>query len=222
MSNLCRVAFVDDHPVLLDGIAVLFGRNPAFEVVATGNSADAALRIVEKHAPEILFLDLSMPGNVFGAIAEISRSQPNVKTVVFTAFSSVDSALRALDAGAMGFVLKGSTLTEMFEATEAVRHGELFITKQYASQVMGGLRNRARQDEINRAIKLSVREKQILEHLMHGRTNREIADSLLLSEKTVKHYMTNMMSKLHARNRVELVIEAQKSGQREQFAPARY
>jgi DNA-binding NarL/FixJ family response regulator len=222
MSNLCRVAFVDDHPVLLDGIAMLFGRNPAFEVVATGNSADAALRIVEKHAPEILFLDLSMPGNVFGAIAEISRSQPNVKTVVFTAFSSVDSALRALDAGAMGFVLKGSTLTEMFEATEAVRHGELFITKQYASQVMGGLRNRARQDEINRAIKLSVREKQILEHLMHGRTNREIADSLLLSEKTVKHYMTNMMSKLHARNRVELVIEAQKSGQREQFTAARY
>jgi len=201
---------------------MLFGRNPAFEVVATGNSADAALRIVEKHAPEILFLDLSMPGNVFGAIAEISRSQPNVKTVVFTAFSSVDSALRALDAGAMGFVLKGSTLTEMFEATEAVRHGELFITKQYASQVMGGLRNRARQDEINRAIKLSVREKQILEHLMHGRTNREIADSLLLSEKTVKHYMTNMMSKLHARNRVELVIEAQKSGQREQFTAARY
>jgi len=127
-----------------------------------------------------------------------------------------------LDAGAMGFVLKGSTLTEMFEATEAVRHGELFITKQYASQVMGGLRNRARQDEINRAIKLSVREKQILEHLMHGRTNREIADSLLLSEKTVKHYMTNMMSKLHARNRVELVIEAQKSGQREQFTAARY
>lgn len=152
-----------------------------------------------------------MPGNVFAAIAEISRGQSNVKTIVFTAFSSVDSALRALDAGAMGFVLKGSTLTETFEAIEAVRHGELFITKQYASQVLSGLRNRARQDEINKAIKLSVREKQILEQLMHGRTNREIADGLLLSEKTVKHYMTSLMSKLNARNRVELVIEAQKT-----------
>lgn len=166
-------------------------------------------------------MDLSMPGNVFGAITEISRGQFGIKIIVFTAFSSVDSALRALDAGAMGFVLKGSTLAEMYEAIEAVRRGELFITKQYASQVLSGLRNRARQDEIDKAIKLSVREKQILEHLMHARTNREIADSLLLSEKTVKHYMTNLMSKLHARNRVELVIEAQKSNQREAVMAAR-
>jgi DNA-binding NarL/FixJ family response regulator len=221
LSEICRVAFVDDHPVLLDGIAALFGRDPAFEVVATGGSAEAALRIVETHAPEILFMDLSMPGNVFAAITDISRSHGTTKTVVFTAFSSVDSALRALDAGAVGFVLKGSTMAELFEAIDAVRRGELFITRQYASQVLSGLRNRARQDEINKAIKLSVREKQILEHLMHARTNREIADRLLLSEKTVKHYMTNLMSKLNARNRVELVIEAQKTGQHEAFMAGR-
>ena len=122
-------------------------------------------------------MDLSMPGNVFSAIAEISQAKPDVRVVVFTAFSSVDSALRALDAGALGFVLKGTTLTEFFEAIEAVRNGQLFITKQYASQVLSGLRNRTKQDEIDKAAKLSIREKQILEHLLLARTNREIADT---------------------------------------------
>jgi DNA-binding NarL/FixJ family response regulator len=197
--------------VLLEGISVLFARDPRFEVVATGASAEAALLIVAEHQPEVLIMDLSMPGNVFGAITEISRTSPAVKIIVFTAFSSVDSALRALDAGAMGFVLKGSVLGELFEAIASVRRDQLFITQQYASQVMSGLRNRARREELAKEVRLSVREKQIMGHLMQARTNREIADTLLISEKTVKHYMTSLMSKLKARNRVQLVIEAQKS-----------
>jgi DNA-binding NarL/FixJ family response regulator len=211
VTEFATVAFVDDHPVLLEGIVHLFKAKTRFDVVASGCSATDAVNIAATQSPDVLFMDLSMPGNVFDAIAEIAQKYTAVKVIVFTAFSSVDSALRALDAGAMGFVLKGSTLADLHDAIDVVSRGELYITQQYASQVMSGLRNRARRDELVKAIKLSVREEQIIKHLMHARTNREIAESLLISEKTVKHYMTTLMSKMKARNRVELVIEAQRT-----------
>lgn len=157
-------------------------------------------------------MDLSMPGDVFSVITDIVAHSDRTKIIVFTAFSSVDSAMRALDAGATGFVLKGATFDELFEAIEAVMRGEMFITKQYASQVLGGLRNRAQREAVNRSVKLNIREKQIVEHLLKARTNREIASSLLISEKTVKRYMTTLMLKLHARNRVEVAIQAQSNG----------
>lgn len=205
------IAFVDDHPVLLRGIADLFEQHPEFEVVGLGGAAVDALEVAKDKSPEILFLDLSMPGDVFAAITEIAQNHPFTRIIVFTAFSSVDSALRALDAGAMGFVLKGSTYDELFEAVSAVRRGEMFVTRQYATQVLSGLQKRKRAEEVRASVRLSVREQQIVAQLMHARTNREIATSLSLSEKTVKHYMTGLMAKLKARNRLEVLIAAQKA-----------
>jgi len=194
-------------------MSALFRFEPGYEVVAEGASADAALEIVAGHRPDVLFLDLSMPGNVFEAITQISHSEPGTHVVVYTAFSSFDSVLKALDAGATGFVLKGGRVEEVLEAVEAVMNGEMFITKQYAGQVLTGLRNKsARGSALEKAVKLSVREKQIVQHLMHARTNREIASEMLLSEKTVKYYMSGLMNKLNARNRLEVVLEAQKKG----------
>jgi DNA-binding NarL/FixJ family response regulator len=210
-AEIISIAFVDDHPVLLEGMKSLFAAEPFFRVVATGSSASEAKKIAEIHAPKVLFMDLSMPGDVFSAIAEISRLSHRISVVVFTAFSSVDSAMRALDAGAMGFILKGATFEDLFEAVECVQRGEMFITKQYASQVLSGLRNRAHREALNQAVRLNVREKQIVQQLMHARTNREIASTLSISEKTVKRHMTSLMLKLNARNRVEVVIEAQKN-----------
>lgn len=205
------LAFVDDHPLMLNGLKELFAEAPDYHVVATGFSASEALQIAATHRPDVLFMDLSMPGDVFSAIADIARNFKDTRVMVCTAFSGVDSAMRALDAGANGFVLKTSPIAELFTAVESVRRGELFITAQYASQVLGGLRNRAQREAFNRAVKLNVRERQILERLRLAKTNREIALSLLISEKTVKRYMTTLMQKLHARNRVEVVVQSQKS-----------
>lgn len=210
-ENRTTIAFVDDHPILLRGIADLFAQHPDFEVVGLGGAAVDALALMKDKGPEVLFLDLSMPGDVFAAITEIAHTYPSTRIVVFTAFSSVDSALRALDAGAMGFVLKGSTYDELFEAVSAVLRGEMFVTRQYATQVLSGLQQRKRAEELREAVRLSVREKQIVAQLLHARTNREIATTLSLSEKTVKHYMTGLMAKLKARNRLEVVIAAQKT-----------
>lgn len=208
---MVTLAFIDDHPVLLEGMTALFSCDPRFEVVAKGMSANDAMSVVRQHHPNLLFMDLSMPGDVFSAIGEIAENHSGTKVIVFTAFSSADSALRALDAGATGFVLKGGRVEEVLEAVDVVLRDEMYITKQYAGQVMSGLRHKARRNELARSVRLSVREKQVVGHLMTGQTNREIASNLSISEKTVKYYMSSLMTKLHARNRVEVVIAAQQN-----------
>jgi DNA-binding NarL/FixJ family response regulator len=204
-----RVAVVDDHPVVLEGLTIALSTEPGLHVVATGGTADAALSIVSTHAPNIIVMDLSMPGNVFAAIARIAQ-ESDTKVVVFTAFSSLDSALRALDAGALGFVLKGATLDQLIEAIDYALEDKLYIAREYASQVLGALRERKGPDRAV-AVSLSVREQQIVNCLLEAQTNREIALTMKLSEKTVKRYMATLMQKLHARNRVEVAINAQKS-----------
>jgi DNA-binding NarL/FixJ family response regulator len=210
-----RLAFADDHPVLLAGVASIFSSKPGFTVVGTACSAEGALALAAKKFPDLLFMDLSMPGGVFAAITEIARTYPATKVIVFTAYASVDSALRALDAGATGFVLKGCMAEELVEASEAVMRGEVYITKEYASQVLRGLRNRNERNDGASDMTLNVREKQIVSQLMRARTNREIAETLQISEKTVKNYMTGLMAKLNARNRVEVVVAAQRNARQE-------
>lgn len=211
MRKLVRVAIADDHPVLLAGMVSLFAGSDRHEVVGQADNADASMELVRTLAPDVIIMDLSMPGDVFRTIAQIVATAPDTKVVVFTAYCSIESALKALDAGATGFALKGSPSSELLEAIDTVLADQMFVTRQYASQVMNGLRDRARRQALDEAIKLNVREKQIVGHLMQARTNREIAAALHISEKTVKHYMTGLMLKLKARNRVEVVIASRLS-----------
>ena len=204
---MIKIAFVDDHPMLLRGMSEIFERKKNFEIVAHGENADAAIDIASRLGPDVLVTDLSMPGDVFGAIRQISQQYSSIRVVVFTAFSGLDYLLKALDAGATGFVLKGGRIRDLTDSIDAVMRGEMYITKQYAGQVLGGLRSRETQDKLT--IKLSTREKQIIGHLMQARTNREIAEAMQLREKTIKHYMSRLMTKLNARNRIEVVFAAQ-------------
>lgn len=204
------VAFVDDHPVLLDGIASMFTTGTDFNVVAVGASAADALAIASARAPDVLVVDLSMPGNVFAAIAEIVGKGEGTKVLAFTAMTGIEYAVQALDAGASGYILKGSTADELMQGIRAVHRGETFITPSFANKVIVALRSATARKAAAQAIKLSIREEQIVRLLLRGRTNKEIALSLSISEKTVKHYMTLLMQKLSARNRIEVVIAAQK------------
>lgn len=120
--------------------------------------------------------------------------------------------MKAFEAGAIGYVLKGSTDEELMQAIETVLAGETFITPSFASKVISALRTSAMPRSAPQAVRLSVREDQIVRLLLLGRTNKEIAHRLQISEKTVKHYMTLLMQKLHARNRVEVVLAAQELG----------
>lgn len=208
MSGTVTVAFVDDHPVLLEGVSALFAKQEGFSVVAKGVSADDARAIFASCSPQLMFLDLSMPGDPFGAIEEISASGKTI-VIVFTAFTSVDIALKALDSGASAFVVKDSISNELFDAVSTVLRGDIFISRAHAGRVLAGLRNRSARANADRATRLSEREKQVVTLLLQARSNKEIASKLEISEKTVKHHMTNLMSKLNARNRVEVALAAQ-------------
>src|SRR5688572_13058854 len=124
-EGVVRIALVDDHPTLLRGVQSLLNEDKRYEVVATGSSADDILSVVRDAAPHIVVVDLSMPGEVLAAIEAAALT---VKVVVFTAYGDVDLAMKALDAGAQAFVLKGRPTEDLSEAIEAVRRGELFVS----------------------------------------------------------------------------------------------
>lgn len=204
------IAIVDDHPLLAEGIAAVLSRCENYVVVEIGASAADIVDIVGRRACDVLIVDLNMPGDVFAAIAGLRDDAPDCRVVVFTASTETDHAVKALGAGAAGYVLKGSSASELLEAVESALRGEVYITPAFAAKVIGALNNRATEKQALLSTKLSVREEQIVRLLLCGKQNREIARSLDLSEKTVKSYMTNLMTKLRARNRLEVVIAAQK------------
>ncbi|HQZ13593.1 MAG TPA: response regulator transcription factor, partial [Devosia sp.] len=116
---------------------------------------------------------------------------------------------KALDAGAQGFVLKGRPMEDLIEAIDAVMRGELFVSPDFSKKLVAGFRNHAKRERELQAAKLSSRERQLVECLLKAQTNKQIARTLNLTEKTVKHYMTNLMNKLGVRSRVEVVLAVQ-------------
>ncbi len=212
---MVSVALVDDHPLLIEGIIALFSRARDLEITSTGSSAKDIVDISSRFHPDVIIVDLNMAGDVYGAIATSIVVSPNTKIVAFTAATGVESAIRALDAGANGYVRKGSSAQELLQAVEAVRHGETYITQSFANQVIAGLRNASLRKVAAAAVRFSIREDQIVRLLLRGKTNKEIAIALNISEKTVKNYMTILMQKLNARNRLEVVIAAQAFTERE-------
>lgn len=204
------IAIVDDHPLLADGIATALSRRNNYIVVETGVSAADVIGISVRRLCDVMIVDLNMPGDVFAAIAELRDIAPACRVVVFTASTETEHAVKALGAGAAGYVLKGSSAGELIDAVDAALRGEVYITPSFTAKVIGALNNKAAEKQAVISTKLSVREEQIVRLLLCGKQNRETARSLDLSEKTVKSYMTNLMTKLHARNRLEVVIAAQK------------
>ncbi len=200
------VALIDDHPMLRDGVRHLFSDVLGYEVVGEGGSASDAVAISFAYRPDYLFIDLSMPGDAFAAISEMRSANPLTKIAVFTAVASVDCAIRALEAGANGYLLKGSSARDIVDAMTCMNAGQSYITPSFAAKVIAAMSQRARSEQRNAGSRLNAREMQIAGLLQQGLTNREIGVRLSISEKTVRHYMTLIMRKLDVRNRVEVAL----------------
>ncbi len=206
-NGASRVAFVDDHQVLVEGLVSLYGAMDDLEVVGQGYSAADALRIAEELQPDVLVMDLSMPGDTFAIVEDITTRFPQTRIVIFTASATIQPAIDLMEVGIAGYVLKGSSSSELHEAIRMACRGETFVTPGFATKIIVSMKTA----EIRRrnqppAIRLHLREEQIVNCLLKGLTNREIGETLNISEKTVKHYMTSLLHKLNVRNRVQLVI----------------
>jgi len=200
---------VDDHPIMLEGMTESLSRLLDCQIVAKAACAGEALAAALRCRPDIVVLDLSIKGNAFETISNIVAACPGTRVVVFTGQAGVDSALKTLESGASGFVSKNSTAEELSRALRLVLAGETYITQGLAARVIAALRDSSLRKRAADAIRFSVREEQIVQLLLKGKTNKEIARQLAISEKTVKHYMSVLMQKLNARNRIEVVLAAQ-------------
>lgn len=204
------VALADEHPLMLRGICDLLDEHGRYTVVGATTSGGQVLGLAREHQPNIFIVDLSLKPDALELIPAILAASKSTKVLVLAASSVLDGAVRAFEAGASGYALRSSSGEELLMAIDAVLQGSTFINPSFAAQVVAALRDSAIRRVAAQNARLSVREHQIIQLLLYGSTNKEIADKLAISEKTVKHYMTAVMQKLSARNRLEVVLAAQK------------
>lgn len=202
-----RVAIIDDHPLFRDGVVATLCADKSIEVVGQGATADQAIQISQDVLPDVLLLDISIPGGGIEATREIARLCPYIKVVMLTASENEKHVSDALEAGARGYILKGVGAQELVRTIHAVNNGESYVTPQLAARLLTMLKAPQSPPSMDADLPaLTRREEQILDAVAEGKTNKEIARLLNISEKTVKHYMTNIMHKLQVRNRVEAAL----------------
>jgi DNA-binding NarL/FixJ family response regulator len=177
------------------------------EVVAEGASRADAITIAKEHAPDLIILDVSIPGGGVEAALEILRSPTTSKILFLTVSDAESDVLSCLQAGALGYVLKGVSGSDLVNLANAACRGEIVVTPSLAGRLISSMRKgTAAKTSSSRDKDLTPREEEILELVTKGKTNKEVARALDLTEKTVKHYMTNIMLKLGVRNRVEATL----------------
>jgi two-component system, NarL family, nitrate/nitrite response regulator NarL len=207
MTEPIRIAVIDDHPLFREGVAHTIQRSGVLQVVAEGATAEDAVRIAKAELPDIVLLDVSMPGGGIEAACAISTACPAVKIIMLTVSESERDVHQAMKAGVRGYILKGTSGLELVNTLRAVARGEYYVTPRLAARILALSRRPqnapAQEDSLP---DLTKREEQILDRVARGLTNKEVAKALQISEKTVKHYMTNIMQKLQVRNRVEAAL----------------
>lgn len=202
-SRAVRVVVVDDHPLFRAGVTQSLGLDPAIEVVDEGGSGAEAIELAQRHAPDVVLLDISMPGNGIDAAAAISSISDPPRILMLTVSGDGQDIMRAVDAGAAGYVLKGAGATDLIAAVKSVAAGESFLSPNLSLNLLATLRGGGAKRTL---AALSPREQRILRLVAQGLSNREVGERLEVQEKTVKYHMTNILKKLKVRNRVEAAM----------------
>ena len=217
MTERIRVVVADDHPMFRAGVVASLGAEPDIEVLAEGASADEAVRLATLHEPDVCLLDIAMPGGGLRAASEITAALPQTRVIMLTVSEDEDDLLAAMKAGASGYVLKGAAGSELVGVLRKVDAGEVYVAPGLAWGLLREL-SRPRSAPLD---ELTAREREVLELVAAGLSNQEIGDRLSLAEKTIKHYMTNVLTKLQVRSRVEAALLAQRAGLGQEDSPRR-
>jgi len=203
------IVLADDHPIFRDGLRKTLDDSGEFKVLAAGSDAEEAVRLTREHRPDLVILDLSMPGGGLGATRQIAALDDAPRIAILTVSEDSNDVADALEAGATGYILKGVTASELTKSLRNIAKGEGFVSPGLASRVLLAIQ-KGNTPTGDRGVlgDLTHREEEILRRVAKGLSNKEIAAELNIQEKTVKHYMTSILSKLHARNRVEAALIA--------------
>jgi len=204
-----RILLVDDHEVVRLGLKALLEHHPQFEVVGEAGTAKEALEQVAQHRPDIVLMDIRLPGaSGIDACEEITQKYPETKVIMLTSYAEDEMLFSAIRAGASGYVLKQIGREDLIRAIEAVSRGEALLDPAVTQRVFQEVRRAVREEEASAFANLSQQEKHVLLLVSEGKTNREIAKALYLGEGTVRNYVSSILSKLGVSNRAEAAAYA--------------
>lgn len=207
-----RLAIVDDHSIFREGMLSVLGTEPDIEIVGQGETAEDAVRLARELLPDIIFLDISMPGGGLNAAQTIVENYPVVKIIILTGSEGEAHVMTALKTGARAYVLKGVAARELVNILHTVQSGEVYVTPTLAASLLSEMTTGPRNEPSESTFdKLTEREHEILALIAAGTSNKEIGLQLHLTEKTVKHYVTNILQKLQVHNRVQAAVMALKT-----------
>lgn len=206
-----RVVVVDDHALARAAVRTILADDPLFEVVAEAEDADGAFAAVQRHLPDLVLMDIRMPGGGLEATRRIKESFPDVRIVVMTVSDAARDLFEALRAGAQGYLLKNLETHEWTSYLRSVIDAETPISGSLAERIVHELSGPSLSDS-DPGEPLTAREQQVLRLVADGLTNRDIAQRLGISENTVKNHLKNILAKLHAENRTQLVRFALERG----------
>jgi DNA-binding NarL/FixJ family response regulator len=207
-----RVMIVDDHPVFRFGLSSLISSIPDMEVVGEATNGDAAVVEAVRLQPDIILMDLNMPGlNGIEATRQILSKQPEIGILVITMFDD-DSVFDAMQAGARGYLLKGADPEETIRAIHAVAKGAAVFSPKVAERLIAYFGKHKNASSSETFAELTERERQILTLIAQGLTNSAIAERLVISPKTVRNHVSNIFSKLQVSDRAQAIIKARKAG----------
>ena len=208
---MLKILLVDDHEFVRMGIKALLARYPQFQVMAEAANAQEALEQSLKHRPDIIIMDIRLPGKSgIEATREIMQQLPETKVIMLTSFAEDDLLFEAIIAGAAGYILKQIDSKELIRALETVARGEALLDPTVTKKVFERVRHAARESEDLMFASLSDQELRVLALVAKGKTNRDIAENLFLSEKTARNYVSSILAKLNLSTRSEAAAFAVK------------
>lgn len=203
------ILLVDDHEVVRLGLKALLEHNDQFQVVAEAGTAKQAVEMVEKFHPDVVLMDIRLPGTSgIDACKEITERWPDVRVVILTSYAEDEMLFSAIKAGASGYVLKQIGAEGLITAIEAACRGEALLDPALTQRVFQEVRRAVKEEESAAFSSLSQQEKHVLALVSEGKTNREIAEALFLGEGTVRNYVSSILAKLGVSNRAEAAAYA--------------
>jgi DNA-binding NarL/FixJ family response regulator len=208
-----RLVIVDDHPVVRDGLRGMFLGDPRFEVVGEAGTGAEAVTVTEALRPDVVLMDLRMPEvDGVSAIAQLRSRGIPARVLVLTTYDTDSDVLPAIEAGATGYLLKDARRDELFRAVQAADRGEAVLSPSVATKLLGQVRAPGGRRDGPGPEPLSPRELEVLGLVARGRTNREAAADLFISEATVKTHLLHIYAKLGVKDRAAAVAEAFERG----------